>query len=397
MLAAGLLGLAGQAGAVDWTGRVSLLGSAVRPSAGDLGDDAQGTPTTDQQSLRLMAQGHDEVSEWSLHVSAGRQNLRTVSAAGPHASELFRWRRLADEHRRGDGVKRSTSIGWELDRAVVKRRLEHATLAFGRQPIDFGSGRFWQPLNVFGAFAPTDLDTDHKPGIDAAVLQAFPSPFSALTAVWAFAPRGQDAIDDSAALHYQRQVGRSSQLALLLARVIGRNQAGASFETDALGIGWRVEGLISRPQAAGRRSLFWIAGADYQFESGTLIALEWQHNDLGAGSQAALAMPASDRLLSLGLQQPAARSVLGATVQKDLTPLWNASATVLATALRSEGGARSLSLFSQISLVRSLGNESDLLLALSLGSGKGLDTAGRPRSAFGHLPPVVTLRWRTYF
>jgi hypothetical protein len=51
----------------------------------------------------------------------------------------------------------------------------------------------------------------------------------------------------------------------------------------------------------------------------------------------------------------------------------------------------------QLSLVRSLSNESDLLLSAAFGSGRGLDGAGAPRSSFGQLPPTATLRWRRYF
>jgi len=38
-----------------------------------------------------------------------------------------------------------------------------------------------------------------------------------------------------------------------------------------------------------------------------------------------------------------------------------------------------------------------LLLSVAIGTGKGLDASGNPRSEFGHLPPTMTLRWRCYF
>ena len=247
-----------------------------------------------------------------------------------------------DQHGLGDRSRR------------LQIRFDKATLALGRQPVDFGSGRLWQPLNVFGAFAPTDLDTDFKPGIDAAVLTAYPSAFSSLSAVVALAPHGQSAIDNSAALHYQRQVGETSQLALLAARVVGQQQFGASFESDWRGVGWRVEGLHTRPQGRGPGSLFWILGADYQFGNGTLVALEWHDDARGAIREEALAGVATTRPVLLGLQQQLARRVLGLSLQKDLTPLWNASYTVLATrCARRRAGMRRPCCTSSVWCVRS--------------------------------------------
>ncbi len=396
-LTAALLGLAGSAAAVDWTGRVSVLGSVSIPARGDAGNAAAHVPSADQQGLRLMAQDQGERSEWSLHLDAARSNQRALVGAAPQASDLFRWRRLADSHLGGDGIERSTRIGWAIDRAVFKRRFGQASLALGRQPVDFGSGRFWQPLNVFGAFAPTDLDTDYKPGIDAAVLDIYPSAFSSLTAVVALAPRHQLEIEDSVALHYRRQVGETSQLALLAAQVVGQRQVGAAFESDWRGIGWRVEGLHTRPEGGGAGSLFWIAGADYQFNNGTLVALEWHDDARGATHETTLAEVAARRPVVLGLQQQWARRVFGLSVQKDLTPLLNASYTLLASRLRAADGQHAVSVLHQLSLVRSLSNESDLLISAAFGSGRGLDPAGAPGSSFGHLPPTATLRWRRYF
>lgn len=229
------------------------------------------------------------------------------------------------------------------------------------------------------------------------VLTVYPSAFSSLSAVVALAPYGQSAIDHSAALHYQRQVGETSQLALLASHVVGQRQFGASFESDWRGVGWRIEGLHTRPEGGRPGSLFWILGVDYQFDIGTLVALEWHDDARGATREAALPTVAATRPMVLGLQQQMARRVLGLSVQKDLTPLWNASYTVLATSLRAADGGRSPSLLHQISLLRSLGNESDLLLALSIGTGKGLGPTGALRSSFGHLPATLTVRWRMYF
>ncbi|MBW6493275.1 MAG: hypothetical protein K0B16_01740 [Burkholderiaceae bacterium] len=64
---------------------------------------------------------------------------------------------------------------------------------------------------------------------------------------------------------------------------------------------------------------------------------------------------------------------------------------------RDPDGHRAGSLPHQLSLVYSLSNESDLMLALQSATGKSLSAAGLPQSEFGHLPLQLTLRWRSYF
>ena len=398
LLAAALAPLAVRA-EVEFGGRVSVLGAAAWPGAGDAGRGAPGpgTPTADQQSLRLMLDGHEEGAEWSLHLKAARQQLRGFASPERHTSELFRARALADDHLSTGGAGRTTRLGWEIDRASYKRRFDKASVSFGRQPIDWGSGRFWQPLNVFGAFAPTDLDTDYKPGIDAAVVSWYPSSFSSLSAVYALAPHDDRAIEDSAALHYRRQVGATSQVTLVSARVIGNQLFGAAFESDWRGIGWRAEALHAKFDAGGERALFWIAGLDYQFAGGMLLSVEWHDNGRGATTESGLPQAASGRLVAYGLQQHASRRVLGVSVSKDLTPLLRVSYLLLAAPLRGANEHRSVSLMHQLSLVYSVSNESDLLLALAVSGGKGLNAFADPRSEFGHIPASVTLRWRLYF
>lgn len=397
--AAGWLSAATCVGAADLTGRVSVLGAAAWPSAGDAGHGLDGLRplTADQQALRLMLEDHGGQSEWSLHVAASRQNLRGLGGNARHSSELFRIRPLADERTRGDGVRRTTRLGWTIDRASYKWRFEGASLTFGRQPVDWGSGRFWQPLNVFGAFAPTDLDTDFKPGIDAAVLDVFPSAFSSLTAVLALAPEGDRSVPHSGALHYQRSIGATAQLSLVGGRVVGNDVVGASIEGDWHGIGWRAEALHTRDRSTRRGSWFSSVGLDYQFGNGTLVAAEWYRNTRGADTATALPGLLADRLVSHGLQPQLSRNLLGLSVQRELTPLLSGSVLLLASAIKDAAGTRRASLLHQWSLVYSVGNESDLLVSASIGTGPGLAGSTQPQSEFGAQPGSLSVRWRRYF
>jgi len=385
--------------AAEFTGRFAMLGTTAVAEEGDVGYRPAGGDvlSADQQSVRLMFDEVLEQGEWSVHLQSARQHLSNFPLAERHSSDLFRYRlgggNWLDE--RGDDAV--TTIDYALDRLVYRQRFEHYTLGLGRQPIDWGSGRFWQPLNVFGAFAPTDLDTDYKPGIDAVTVDAYPGAFSSLTAAYVLAPKDDAELENSSALHYRRQAGELSELSLLAGSVVGNRVLGAAFESALGGMGWRLEGVHYTLELSDERAFFWIAGIDYMFADGTVIAAEWYDNSRGATTEAELGAMAGDPLVAYGLQQQLGRHILGVSLQRDLSPLLNGGYTLLAGTLRDGDNRRHFSLLHQLNLTYSVSDESDLLFSLLYADGKGLNAADEPQSEFGHLPTSATLRLRFYF
>jgi len=385
--------------AAEFTGRFAMLGATAAAEEGDLGymADGRNTLTADQQSARLMLDEVGESGDWSLHLRTVRSHLDGYPVSPLHSSDLFRYRlgggSWLDE---GDGDN-TTAIGYEFDRALYHRRFDNFSIGLGRQPIDWGSGRLWQPLNVFGAFAPTDLDTDYKPGIDAVTVEAYPGAFSTLTAAYAFAPREESEIKDSGALHYRRQVGAESEFSLLAGRIVGNRVVGGGFESAWGGMGWRVEGLHYTLEENDEKAFFWIAGIDYQFENGTLLVAEWYDNSRGASRESELGGMIEDPLVVYGLQPQLGRQVLGITLERDITPLLHGGYTLLASTLRDGDERRHSSLLHQLNLSYSVSNESDLLMSLLFADGKGLNASDEPQSEFGHLPASLSLRLRFYF
>jgi len=398
LLLLSLLSLAPEVQALELTGRFSMFGSTALAEPGDVGylDADNDTLTADQQSVRLMLDDSGPQSEWSLHVKTVRQHLDGYPQY-PASSALFRYDDLADNWLDENNGRSSTRFGYEVDRAVYKQRFGNMDLAVGRQPIDWGSGRFWQPLNVFGAFAPTDLDTDFKPGIDAALFDWYPSAFSSLSAAYVLKPRDNDALENSSALYYRRQVGELSEFSLLGGSVLGNTVVGGAFDSAWHGMGWRVEGAHYSLKESDETFFFWIAGVDYQFDDGTLIAAEWYDNGRGAVSETGIAASLSDPLLGYGLQQQIGRQLLAVTLDRDITPLLHGSYLLIAAGVNDDKDHLATSLLHQFTATYSVSNESDLLFSLLLANGKGLNAAGEPQSEFGHLPATVTLRLRFYF
>ena len=376
--------------AAELTGRASLLGSAGWARSGDIGVDGPGSEriTADQQSLRMMLDETGERGEWSLHVDTRRQHVDGMPPIAPLLpADRFRYRSLSHEWIDDRGAHTRTRVGYTVDRAFYRHRFGRFTLGAGRQPIDWGTGRFWQPMNVFGAFAPTDLDTDFKPGIDALVADWYPSPMSSLTVAWVLSPQ-HDPAEDSVAAYFRRQVGMQAEVLLLAGRVRGENVAGAALQGEVKGMGWRIEGVHHGTGQGDDGALSWIAGADYQLQDGTLLTAEWR--DRG-GSVIPGAPPTPD-----AIRADEDRRMLGLGASRDLTPLLHGSYTLLVNPLRDDG-SRDFSWLHQLNLTWSLSNESDLLLSLLHAGGPGMDATGEPQSAFGHLPSTVTLRYRHYF
>lgn len=386
----------------ELTGRFSMLGTTARATQGDIGYiNEDNTLTADQQSLRLMLDDAKDNNEWSVHLKIARLHVSDFPFDDSHSSDLFRYEELSSYWLEENDLNSTTLIGHEIDRLVYKQRYKNTSFAFGRQSIDWGSGRLWQPLNVFGSFSPTDLDTDYKPGIDAARLDWFPSDFSSLTAVYAFSPNDNAAIDDNtnAAIHYRRQVGDLSEIALLAGSVIGSRVFGASYESAWAGMGWRVEGAHYNDTKTNKNTIFWIAGIDYQFANGTLLAAEWYDNSRGANNVTSLINTniQTDTFIKYGLQQQLSQRVLGISVNKDLTPLLSGSYILLASPLKDVDGGLTTSLLHQVNLSYSVSNESDVLFSYQFANGRGLNTLGKAQSEFGHVPASMTIRLRFYF
>ena len=386
--------------ASEMTGRFSMLGSTSHATQGDAGYiNKNNTLSADQQSLRFMLDEAKDKSEWSLHTKVARQHLSDIPFNDNHSSKLFRYDKLADNWLDENDGSNATRFGYEIDRAFYKQRYKKITFTVGRQPIDFGNGRFWQPLNVFGAFAPTDLDTDFKPGIDALRFDWFPSDLSSLTAVYAFSPNDNIAIEKNtnSALHYRSQVGEQSEYALLAASIIDYQIFGASYESAWGGMGWHLEGAHYNDNKTNKDSVFWIAGVNYQFNNGTLITAEWYENSRGANSVASLTNLPMDNLIIYGLQQHLSQQVFGISVNKEITPLLNAGYTLLASPLKDFDGKRTTSLLHQLNFTYSVSNESDLLFSFQFANGRGLNLLAKPQSEFGHVPASIAIRLRFYF
>jgi hypothetical protein len=81
-----------------------------------------------------------------------------------------------------------------IDWLYLRYGAETVTFTLGRQPITIGRGRIWTPEDLIAPFSPLQIDTEYKPGADAARIDWTPSNDLSVLLVAAAAKAHQSAL-----------------------------------------------------------------------------------------------------------------------------------------------------------------------------------------------------------
>lgn len=335
-----------------------------------------------------------------MHGKFYRQNDSALSGLAVNSSDMFRYKSLSNTEDLSTPSEDSEHYIYELDIASLSYHYEKFDVSVGRQAVDWGAGRFWQPMNVFGAFAPTDLDTDYKAGIDSVRVNYYPSTFSSLDFVVAFSPEDDPTFHESYAAYYRKQFEKLGEISFLLGKVLNNDVQGLAIESEWRGMGLRMEGVhyqLDTNSFIKESALFWFAGADYLFANGTLLTLEYYHNDFGASKESDLATQLTNPLIFVGIQPNLGEQMLGLSLNKDLNPLLNLNYSVLASELEGVNSSSHSTFLHQLNFSYSLNDEADVLFSLLTTNGKRDNFLTLPQSEFGHVPESVSMRLRYFF
>lgn len=386
---------------LQFTGVIQIKGTVIYPQEEDAGYDETDNSkkfTTDDELLRLIANGNI-TTNFNWEAQYLNQRLSTNYPLGLISRSTSQFRFKSSRHYFEEDYEGEHRTIWfhELDRLFVKYEYEDYSVIAGRQAISWGSGRFWQPTDVFGAFSPIELEREFKPGIDAVKFDFFPTNESDLALTYVFGNRDEEDYKDSIALHFRTSFGQDSEITLLVSEIAGIQTGGGSFETGWLGIGWRAESVLIENKNSNTNDNFSIAGLDYQFSDNLLFGFEYYYNTQGATQENNLSLSAQQDSFISGQQKHLSQNVLGIVVSKTLTPLLNGNYNLLASSLESADEKNNWSYLHQLSLTYSITDEMDALLAAHYGTGKGLNTSGIPQSEFGHIPTTLSLRLQAYF
>jgi hypothetical protein len=354
-----------------WQGRYLALASS------EIADSA--AATIDHQSLRLMADAAAGEIDGALHLRLVRQPLLAPSAAAP-----FRWKKGGEWRPSAAAVPH---ISGEIDRGWLRWRDERYAVTLGRQAIHWGSGRLWQPLNLFGSFRPLDLDTAWLAGVDGVRIELAPHPYAVLTLASLATADGQAAH----AAHYRASAAEYEWMALL-GEVAGYRHAGGALSGEWAAGGWWLEGVVLHGE--GRTGVFIVAGGEMVLPASRRLLVEGYYHSLGADRGDEFAAMAQQRLWQIGLQPQRGQQLVGVVFEQPLNPLWQLAASLLLAPVASDG---TISGLGQLRLGYSLGSEAELQLLLSRGRGRRTTLDGGVASEFADQPLRLTLMLSLHF
>ncbi len=387
------------AGDADFSGLFAMQATRGLAQIGEMGSQNGDTGISyDQETVRLMAQG----GVWQggylqLHYQIAYARNSLGIASDPTKGYIFRYEPLGSlwyDDLSGSEAQAAYQV---FDRMVLRQTLDGWEFLAGRQPISWGNGRFWQPMDIFGAFNPTELDREYKPGVDLTQLTYYPSPFSSLSATLVFANPDISDVVYQPAIYYRGQIGETAELSLLAARVLESDIVGVSFESDWKGLAWHAESIVFRLPGEDNVDSWFVGGADYQFGDGVIASIEYYQNSRGVRAENRLSDMAEDFLYLSGLQKQLSQKIVALAVQYQVSPLVGSAMNVFVSPLLDGEGVVEYSSLFQLSATYSVADESDLLLAWVHGEGKAMTDSSQIQSEFGHLADSWTLRLRFYF
>ena len=240
----------------------------------------------------------------------------------------------------GQQAPQLVDLGWELeedtgmtlqgrtDRLVLSSQIGVVDMAVGRQPITFGNGRFFSPLDLVNPFFPTTIDTEYKPGVDAARVDVYPTLTSKITGVAALAadPDEKDA-PWVYALNGQVTVG-VTDVSLFAGRILDDTVGGLSIASSVGPVGLYSDVAFTSP-AEGDAFVRAVAGADYRPTATTTVSVEGSYQGIGTNDPSEyLGLAVSERF-ERGELWTFGRAYVGVSVLQEITPLTLLSLTGL--------------------------------------------------------------------
>ena len=197
-------------------------------------------------------------------------------------------------------------------RAAVTLSAGNTDLRLGRQRVAWGTGRFWNPVDLLNPINPIALEREERVGVDAVLAEHKFGPLSRISAV--YAPT-HDGVESSAALNWHANVA-GIDYSLIGGRFRNERVLGGDLATQVAGAGLRAELTHNEPDAgpAYHRALLAL---DYAFANTLTLTGELYYNGAGAAERAFYDFAS----LFAGAIQNVGRRYFGGYVGYEITPL----------------------------------------------------------------------------
>jgi len=168
------------------------------------------------------------------------------------------------------------NIFWQHSfyRAYGQYKSEKFSIAAGRQRIAWGTGRLWNPTDLFNPVDPLQLEQDEKRGIDAVGLDLFFGDFSFLNLVYA-PQRSRE--DLKAGIRLKTSL-EDWDLSVMGGRFEEDKVIGGDFSTTLFEGGLRGEMTYTRTSTDNNDFFRFVLSYDYTFENSLYFLFECFYN-----------------------------------------------------------------------------------------------------------------------
>lgn len=164
-----------------------------------------------------------------------------------------------------------------IDRLYLRQEFSNGNITFGRQRISWGTGRIWNPTDLFNPINPANFSKIEKDGADAVALKLIFGSFTDLEAVY-----NAHSVENQNGAARFRTNWKAYDLAAVTGYFDERVILGGDFAGNLGEAGFRGEGLYSAPDGDLLSGfLRFILGLDHQFSPEWYGLVEYQFNGEG--------------------------------------------------------------------------------------------------------------------
>lgn len=136
-------------------------------------------------------------------------------------------------------------IQGRTDRFVLRAHLPQVDVAVGRQPVSFGNGMSFTPLDLVNPFTPAVIDQEYKPGVDAARVDAYVGTSARFTLVGAY--QGDWSWEGTSLAAYGQATVGVTDVGLFLAEARATHVIGATMITSVGPVGLHSDVTVNLP------------------------------------------------------------------------------------------------------------------------------------------------------
>jgi hypothetical protein len=206
------------------------------------------------------------------------------------------------------------SLNHFIDRLYFRYGFTNGNLIIGRQRISWGTGRIWNPTDLFNPINPANFSKIEKDGADAVSLKLIFGSFTDLHIVY----NPLEKINDSNFGARFRTNFNEYDISFMGGRFDNIYVAGFDFAGNLFDAGIRGEGIYTFED---ENYFKYILGCDYQFTPELYALIEYHFNGAGKSKKSEYQLLKLIRGDILNLN----RNYLSASVSYLLTPLFNLS------------------------------------------------------------------------